>query len=40
MSDECPLCTKKVYPMEKIQIDGNAFHKNCFRCNHCKGTLK
>ena len=40
MSEECPVCTKKVYPMEKVQIDGKLFHKNCFRCNHCKGQLK
>jgi len=40
MSEECPVCSKKVYPMEKIQIDGKLFHRNCFRCNHCKGQLK
>ena len=28
MSDEnCPACTKKVYPMEKMNIDGKSFHK-------------
>ena len=40
MSDECLVCTKRVYPMEKIAIDGKNFHKTCFKCAHCKSTLK
>ncbi|CAF0872712.1 unnamed protein product [Brachionus calyciflorus] len=39
-SEQCPVCSKAVYPMEKINIDGKAFHRGCFRCAHCKGTLK
>jgi len=40
MGEACVVCTKTVYPMEKISIDGKNFHKGCFRCNHCKSTLK
>ena len=38
--DNCPACSKKVYPMEKMNIDGKSFHKGCFKCTHCKSTLK
>lgn len=39
-TEQCPACSKTVYPMEKMAIDGKAFHKGCFKCAHCKGTLK
>ena len=35
----CPVCTKKAYPMESIQIEGQTFHKSCFKCSVCKKTL-
>jgi cysteine/glycine-rich protein len=40
MSEKCVVCEKTVYPMDKVGIDGKAFHKTCFKCAHCKGTLK
>lgn len=37
---KCKVCEKTVYPMELLSADGVDFHKSCFRCTHCKGTLK
>ncbi|KAL1809007.1 hypothetical protein ACET3Z_025997 [Daucus carota] len=37
---KCKVCEKTVYPMELLSADGVDFHKACFRCTHCKGTLK
>ena len=39
-SNACPVCSKTVYPMEQVIIDSITMHKSCFRCGHCKGTLK
>ena len=40
MTDICPTCETKVYPMEKTTIDGKGYHRACFKCTHCKTTLK
>ncbi|KAJ7951122.1 LIM domain-containing protein [Quillaja saponaria] len=32
--DKCSVCTKTVYPLEKVSLEGECFHKNCFRCAH------
>ncbi|XP_062025703.1 LIM domain-containing protein WLIM2b-like [Rosa rugosa] len=32
--DKCAVCTKTVYPLEKVTLEGTFYHKNCFRCNH------
>ncbi|KAF3448537.1 hypothetical protein FNV43_RR09250 [Rhamnella rubrinervis] len=32
--DKCAVCSKTVYPLEKITVEGEFYHKNCFRCNH------
>lgn len=32
--DKCVACTKKVYPLEKVAVDGNSYHKACFKCSH------
>ncbi|KAL6174662.1 hypothetical protein ACLB2K_051308 [Fragaria x ananassa] len=32
--DKCAVCTKTVYPLEKVTMEGAFYHKNCFRCNH------
>ncbi|CAI0443499.1 unnamed protein product [Linum tenue] len=38
--DKCKACEKTVYPMELVSADGVPYHKSCFKCYHCKGTLK
>ncbi|XP_013785271.1 F-actin-methionine sulfoxide oxidase mical1-like [Limulus polyphemus] len=38
--EECDLCGKKLYPMEKMEASGFKFHRNCFRCSHCKSLLR
>lgn len=37
---KCKACEKTVYPVDQLSADGTAYHKACFRCSHCKGTLK
>ncbi|KAH7537504.1 hypothetical protein FEM48_Zijuj03G0099900 [Ziziphus jujuba var. spinosa] len=37
---KCKACDKTVYPVEQLSADGVAYHKSCFKCTHCKGTLK
>ncbi|XP_065864635.1 LIM domain-containing protein PLIM2b isoform X2 [Euphorbia lathyris] len=32
--DKCAACAKTVYPLEKVQMEGECFHKSCFRCAH------
>ncbi|KAE9460080.1 hypothetical protein C3L33_07998, partial [Rhododendron williamsianum] len=32
--DKCPACTKTVYPLEKVTMEGESFHKSCFKCAH------
>jgi len=36
---KCEVCSKSVFPMEKLVVDGNVFHKVCFKCHDCKRTL-
>jgi hypothetical protein len=35
----CPVCDKKVFPMEKVSIDGDTYHKWCLRCSECNKVL-
>ncbi|KAB2087977.1 hypothetical protein ERO13_A04G118300v2 [Gossypium hirsutum] len=37
---KCNACNKTVYLVDKLTADNRVFHKACFRCHHCKGTLK
>ncbi|GFP87645.1 lim domain-containing protein wlim2a [Phtheirospermum japonicum] len=37
---KCKACEKTVYPVELLSADGVNYHKSCFKCSHCKGTLK
>ncbi|XP_074263297.1 LIM domain-containing protein PLIM2c-like isoform X1 [Silene latifolia] len=30
--DKCPACHKTVYPLEKITMEGESYHKTCFKC--------
>jgi len=38
--DKCAVCKKTVYPLEKVTVEGEFYHKPCFRCSHggCKIT--
>ncbi|KAH9655639.1 LIM domain-containing protein WLIM1 [Citrus sinensis] len=37
---KCMACDKTVYLVDKLTADNRVYHKACFRCHHCKGTLK
>ncbi|CAI0424908.1 unnamed protein product [Linum tenue] len=30
--DKCSACTKTVYPLEKVTMEAECYHKTCFRC--------
>ncbi|XP_016507569.1 LIM domain-containing protein PLIM2b-like isoform X2 [Nicotiana tabacum] len=32
--DKCAACKKTVYPLEKVTMEGESFHKSCFKCAH------
>ncbi|KAL7139057.1 hypothetical protein ABFS83_09G025300 [Erythranthe nasuta] len=32
--DKCVACDKKVYPLEKVAVDGTSYHRCCFKCSH------
>ena len=34
------MCEKTVYLVDQLTADSKVYHKACFRCHHCKGTLK
>ena len=33
--DACQACAKTVYAMERLDADGQVFHKHCFKCSQC-----
>ncbi|KAI8901096.1 hypothetical protein BC833DRAFT_578929 [Globomyces pollinis-pini] len=37
--ENCLVCQKNVYPMDKLSADDKVFHKSCFRCGHCNKTI-
>ncbi|XP_031478783.1 LIM domain-containing protein WLIM1-like [Nymphaea colorata] len=37
--DKCAACKKTVYPIEKVAVDGSAYHKSCFKCSHGGCTI-
>uniref|UniRef100_A0A2N9G663 LIM zinc-binding domain-containing protein n=1 Tax=Fagus sylvatica TaxID=28930 RepID=A0A2N9G663_FAGSY len=39
-TQKCKACEKTVYLVEQLTADSKVYHKACFRCHHCKGTLK
>ncbi|CAI9112547.1 OLC1v1013008C1 [Oldenlandia corymbosa var. corymbosa] len=39
-TQKCKACEKTVYLVDQLQADNKIYHKACFRCHHCKGTLK
>jgi len=36
---KCAVCTKTVYQMEQVAIDGLVMHDKCFKCAHCNKKL-
>ncbi|KAK0587072.1 hypothetical protein LWI29_016861 [Acer saccharum] len=32
--EKCSSCKKTVYPLEKVTVEGEFYHKCCFRCAH------
>ncbi|KAG4992723.1 hypothetical protein JHK87_026180 [Glycine soja] len=38
-TDKCKACDKTVYVVDMLTLEGIPYHKNCFRCSHCKGCL-
>lgn len=39
-TQKCKACEKTVYLVDQLAADGKVYHKACFRCHHCKSTLK
>lgn len=39
VKDGCVVCSKTVYPMDRLVADDKIFHKTCLRCGHCKKVL-
>ena len=37
--DKCKACDKTVHFIDLLTVDSIPYHKYCFRCSHCKGTL-
>ena len=35
----CPRCSKTVYSAEEVKAVGKSFHKRCYTCAHCKGSI-
>ncbi|RWR72166.1 LIM domain-containing protein WLIM2b [Cinnamomum micranthum f. kanehirae] len=32
--DKCATCHKTAYPLEKVTVEGESYHKSCFKCSH------
>ncbi|XP_036800376.1 protein-methionine sulfoxide oxidase mical3a [Oncorhynchus mykiss] len=39
-SDVCFFCSKRVYVMERLSVEGLFFHRSCFQCDHCSSTIR
>eukprot|EP00042_Codosiga_hollandica_P021393 m.74466 g.74466 ORF g.74466 m.74466 type:complete len:539 (+) comp50342_c0_seq2:46-1662(+) len=37
--DICPVCSKKIYAVEQVEMNGVKYHKGCFKCSQCRLTL-
>ncbi|KZV17787.1 hypothetical protein F511_01596 [Dorcoceras hygrometricum] len=37
--DKCVGCSNTVYPIEKVTVNGRAYHKSCFKCTHGGCTI-
>ena len=38
--EECAVCGKVVYVMERLEADKVVYHKTCFKCTVCTKTLR
>lgn len=36
----CFFCHQKVYAMERLSAEGLFFHRSCFACHACRGSLR
>ncbi|KAI6676258.1 hypothetical protein NL676_037054 [Syzygium grande] len=32
--DKCATCGKTAYPLEKVTVESQSYHKSCFKCSH------
>ncbi|KAG9453268.1 hypothetical protein H6P81_006172 [Aristolochia fimbriata] len=32
--EKCATCGKTAYPLEKVTVEGQPYHKSCFKCSH------
>ncbi|XP_022987406.1 LIM domain-containing protein WLIM2b [Cucurbita maxima] len=32
--EKCATCGKTAYPLEKVTVESQAYHKSCFKCSH------
>jgi len=39
-AEECSICGKRLYPLEKLEFNGVKLHKTCFKCTHCSSSLR
>ncbi|XP_073034267.1 LIM domain-containing protein WLIM1-like [Primulina eburnea] len=39
-TQKCRACSLTVYLVDRLAADNRIYHKACFRCHHCNGTLK
>ncbi|KAK8969227.1 Pollen-specific protein SF3 [Platanthera guangdongensis] len=37
--DKCAVCGKTAYPLEKLDVEGESYHKTCFKCSYGGCTL-
>ena len=38
--EECEVCGKRVYLMERLAVENHVFHRACFKCHSCSTRLK
>ncbi|KAI7991333.1 LIM domain-containing protein WLIM1 [Camellia lanceoleosa] len=37
--DKCVGCSMTVYPIEKVSVNGSAYHRSCFKCSYGGCTI-